>query len=229
MKPFTIAFPLPVSASEAAEHLSKIQIDVSKRQLIIPGSPMFYTPIIQDRVPELEKVFDEHSALTPEEKSEIASHRSLFFLRFLAKNRDEFRSFLDVSRKILESGALGVYVENSGCAWSGKMFLELVSGDVPIEAFINIVETSDSMFTLGMEPFGFPDLCVTTKNVEFEPRTVLLSAADSLISDGQEFASGARWKDDNEREFVFRNEVRAPFEKGSPEWNAEGYARLVSR
>lgn len=229
MKPFTIAFPLSVSAADAAKYLAEIRIDVAKKQLIVPGSPMFYTPVIQDRVPELEKIFEEHSSLTSEERTKIASHGSLFFLQFFAKNRDEFASFVAVAKKILEHGALGVYVENSGCAWSGKMFLELVSGDVPIEAFINVVETSDSLFTLGMEPFGFPDLCVSTKNVKFEPRTVLLSAADSLVSGDQDFASGARWKDDNGCEFVFRNEARTPFEKGTPEWNAEGYRRLVAR
>ncbi len=230
MKPFTIAFPLPVSKEEAPKFLlENLSIDSGKKQVMIPGSSIFYEPILQGAAAGLEEIFAEHSELTAEEKTAIAAHGSLLFLQFFIKTDAEFESFLDVAKKILEAGALGVYVENSGCAWSRKSFEELANGDVPLEAFINFVETSDSMFTLGMEPFGAPDLCIATKNDNLDLRAVLISAADTIVSDGIDFSSGAKWKDEAGNEFEFRNEAKPPFAKASPEWNTQGYTRLIAK
>lgn len=230
MKPFTIAFPLPVSKEDAPKFLlEKLNIDSSKKQIMLPGSSILFEPVLQGSSAGLEIIFAEHSKLTAEEKTAIAAHMSLFFLQFFIKTDAEFESFLNVAKKILDAGALGVYVENSGCAWSGKAFENLVSGDVPLEAFINFVETSDSMFTLGMEPFNAPDICIATKNDKLDLRAVLISAADSIVSDGADFSSGAKWKDDAGNEFEFRNESKPPFAKNAPEWNAQGYARLVAK
>ncbi len=230
MKPFTIAFPLPVSREDAPGLLLEtLNLDVGKSQAMIPGSSIFFEPILQDAVTGLETIFAEHLALSSDESSAIASHRSLFFLRFLVKTDADLESFLNVAKRILDAGALGVYIENSGCAWSRSAFENLASGDVPLEAFINFVETSDSIFTLGMEPFGAPDLCLATRNDKLDLRAVLISAADSIVMDGQDFSSGAKWKDDSGNEFEFRNESKSPFAKNSPEWNAQGYMRLVPR
>ncbi len=230
MKPFTIAFPLPVSKEDAPKFLlENLNLDIGKKQVMFPGSSVFFEPILQGAAAGLETVFAEHLALSAEESSAIAAHKSLFFLQFFIKTDAEFESFLNIAKRILDAGALGVYVENSGCAWSGKAFENLISGDVPLEAFINLVETSDSIFTLGMEPFGAPDICIAKKNDRLDLRAVLVSAADSIVSDGQDFSSGAKWKDESDNEFEFRNESKAPFAKNSPEWNAQGYARLVSR
>lgn len=230
MKPFTIAFPLPVSKEDAPKFLlEKLNIDLGKKQVMLPGSSIFYEAVLQGAVTGLDAIFAEHSELTAEEETAIAAHKSLFFLQFFIKTDAEFESFLNVAKKILEAGALGVYVENSGCAWSGKAFEDLASGDIPLEAFINFVETSDSMFTLGMEPFNAPDICIATKNDKLDLRAVLISAADAIVSDCADFSSGAKWKDDAGNEFVFRNETKPPFAKNDPEWNAQGYARLLAR
>lgn len=230
MKPFTIAFPLPVSKEDAPKFLlEKLNIDTGKKQMMLPGSSILFEPILQGAAAGLETVFSEHFALSAEEAAAIAAHKSLFFLQFFIKTDAEFETFLSVAKKILEAGALGVYVENSGCAWSRKAFENLISGDVPLEAFINFVETSDSMFTLGMEPFGAPDICIATKNDNLDLRAVLISAADSIVLDGADFSSGTKWKDDADNEFEFKNESKPPFAKNSPEWNAQGYVRLVAK
>lgn len=230
MKPFTIAFPLYSSLDEAPRILmEKMHLDLSKKQVIIPGSPMFYSPILQGPAAALEALFAEHAPLSEEESKAISAHRSLLFLQFVAKSPEEFLSFLPVAKKLLENLASGIYVENSGCAWSAKVFLELVSGDVPLEAFVNFIETSDSLFTLGLEPFGLPDFCVAKENVVDGGREVLISAADSVLLDAQDFSSGSKWKDDDGNVFEFRNEATAPFAKKSPEWNAQGYRRLILR
>ena len=131
MKPFTIAFPLYSSLDEAPRILmEKMHLDLSKKQVIIPGSPMFYSPILQGPAAALEALFAEHAPLSEEESKAISAHRSLLFLQFVAKSPEEFLSFLPVAKKLLENLASGIYVENSGCAWSAKVFLELVSGDV---------------------------------------------------------------------------------------------------
>jgi len=231
MKPFTVAFPLPCVLEEAPKFLlEKLNIDMSKKQVMIPGSSLFYTPILQGAAEGLEAIFAEHSPLSEEEAKALASHKSLFFLEFFVKNAEEFKSFLFVTKKIFDAGALGIYVENSGCAWSAKAFLDLTSGEVPMEAFVNIIENADSLFTLGLEPFGLPDLCTAVKAPlsEDECRSVLIAAAASIFEDGAEYESGAKWADED-REFEFKKEAKTPFAKNSPEWNAQGYARLVLR
>lgn len=231
MKPFTVAFPLLCTLEEAPKFLlEKLNIDTAKKQVMIPGSSIFYTPILQGPAQGLETIFAEHAPLSDEETKVLASHQSLFFVEFFVKNLDEFKSFLVASQKILEAGALGVYVENSGCAWSAKAFTDLISGEVPMEAFVNVIETSDSLFTLGLEPFDLPDLCTAVKSplTVDDCRSVLIAAAASIFEDGAEYESGSKWKDE-EREFEFKKEAKAPFAKNSPEWNAQGYARLVLR
>ena len=230
MKPFTIAFPLPVSKEDAPRlFLEKLNLDIGSERLMFPGSSIFFEPILQGAIAGLEAIFAEHFALSAEESAAIAAHKSLFFLRFYVKTDADLESFLNVAKKILDAGALGVYIENSGCAWSRNAFESLLLGDVPLEAFLNFVETSDSIFTLGMEPFNAPDLCVATKNDNLDLRAVLISAADSIVSDGADFSSGAKWKDDSDNEFEFRSESKPPFAKNAPEGNAQGYARLVKR
>ena len=231
MKPFTVAFPLSCALEEAPQFLlEKLNIDMSKKQVMIPGSSLFYTPILQGAAEGLESIFAEHAPLTDEESKILASHKSLFFLEFFVKSADEFKSFLLAAKKVLDAGAMGVYVENSGCAWTAKAFADLTSGEVPMEAFVNVIETSDSLFTLGLEPFGLPDLCTAVKaplSVD-ECRSVLIAAAASIFEDGAEYESGAKWKDED-REFEFKKEAKAPFSKDAPEFNAQGYARLVLR
>ena len=67
------------------------------------------------------------------------------------------------------------------------------------------------------------------ENVVDGGREVLISAADSVLLDAQDFSSGSKWKDDDGNVFEFRNEATAPFAKKSPEWNAQGYRRLILR
>lgn len=231
MKPFTVAFPMPIAREDAPKFfLEKWNVDLSKKKVMFSGSPIFYTPILQGAADGLETIFAEHAPLSEDETKALANHQSLFFLEFVAKNPEEFHSFLLVAQKILEAGALGVYVENSGCAFSAKAFVELATGDVPMEAFVNIVEKSDSLYTLGLEPFGMPDLCTAQKESFSQDscRTVLMTAAAAIFEDGAAFDSGAKWKDEL-GEFEFQKESKAPFVKGSPEWNALGYRRLILR
>ena len=230
MKSFVIAFPLPFSLQEAPEFLqSKLNLDTSKERVMVAGSSIFYKPILQNAVADLAAIFAEHSPLSSEESAEIAAHKSLLFLEFSVQSADEFESFLTFAKKILEDGALGVYSENSGAAWSAKTFTEIVNGDVPLEAFVNFVETADSMFTLGLEPFAAPDFCISLKDEKLDHRAILISAADAVVFDGQDAASGAKWKNENNQIFEFKNELTPPFKKGSAEWNAEGYRRLIAK
>ena len=55
-----------------------------------------------------------------------------------------------------------------------------------------------------------------------------MAAAASIFEDGAEYGSGEKWKDED-REFEFKKESKAPFGKDTPEFNSQGYARLVLR
>lgn len=231
MKLFTIAFPLPVKLPDAAEFLrEKLSVDVSKERILFPGTSFFCAPVLQGAVPGLEKLFDEHERLSAEDSAAIQNHGSLFFLQFSLKGFDDFKAFGAVAKKILEAGALGVYVENSGAAFCAGTFKSLVDGDAPMEAFVNFVENSGSLFTLGLEPFGLPDLCLKVQNplTEDSAREVLLLAASSLFESGEECASGSTWESEGGT-FDIRQEFKAPYSKECAEWNAFGYRRFVLR
>lgn len=231
MKLFTIAFPLPVELPDAAAFLSeKLSVDLSKGQILFPGTSFFCTPVLQGAAPGLEKLFDEHERLSAEDSARIQGHGSLFFLQFSLKGFADFKDFLAVAGKILDAGAVGVYVENSGAAFCAGTFKSLVSGDAPMEAFVNFIENAGALFTLGLEPFGLPDFCLKIQDplTEDSGREVLLSAASAFFESGEGCASGSVWESDGES-FDIRQEFKAPYSKGCAEWNAFGYRRFVLR
>lgn len=229
MKNFTVAFPLKCSREQAPEFLASLRIDVSKKQVMIPGATVFFTPTVQGAVTGLEQIFAEHSPLSEGESRSLAGHGSIFFLEFSVRNFAEFESFLTVARDLLNSGALGIYVENSGAAFAAKAALELIDGDVPMEAFVNFVRTSDTLWTLGLEPFGLPDLCISLDRGEEAGRALLISAADSIFAEGLGYGSGEIFKDDEIGAFRFQKESGAPFGKDAPERNSQGYVRLIGK
>lgn len=229
MKNFTVAFPLNCSREQAPEFLKALRIDVSKKQVMIPGATIFFTPTLQGAAAGLETLFAEHSPLSEDEMRSLAGHGSLFFLEFSVRNFAEFESFLTVAKNLLNAGALGIYVENSGAAFAAKTALELIDGDVSMEAFVNFVRTSDTLWTLGLEPFGLPDLCVSLQKGEDVGRELLISAADAIFAEGLDYSSGKIFKDDDAGEFRFQKETSSPFGKNAPERNALGYVRLIGK
>lgn len=104
MKPFTIAFPLPVSKEDAPRlFLEKLNLDIGKEAGDVSRILDFFEPILQGAVAGLEAIFAEHLALSAEESAAIAAHRSLFFLQFHVKTDADAESFLNVAKKILDA------------------------------------------------------------------------------------------------------------------------------
>ena len=94
--------------------------------------------------------------------------------------------------KVLAAGATGVYMQQSGTAWTADAFREeLDDGEFPMDPWINFVESADMLYTLGLEVFNSPDLCISRTNGSPEElRNILSVVADSIFVDGISSKSG---------------------------------------
>ncbi len=130
--------------------------------------------------------------------------------------------------KMFAAGAIGVYMQQSGTAWTADAFDDQFGdGEYPMDAWINIIDSGETLYTLGLAAFALPDLCIS-KTIE-DPEEALLMAADSLFGDGIPAKSGSviDWGD-GER-YVLRQETKTFFSKDAPEYNKQGVLRIVKK
>ena len=131
----------------------------------------------------------------------------------------------------LAAGATGVYMQQSGSAWTADAFREeLDDGEFPMDPWINFVESADMLYTLGLEVFNSPDLCISRTNGSPEElRNILSVVADSIFVDGISSKSGIEVDGGECGTFTLRAEQKSPFSKDSPEFNRQGIMRLLKK
>ncbi len=226
MRNFIFALPLSVLPENVSPLLETWRMQLGEKK-VIPGSSLLYDIYIKPRAAGLTAIFEEHRALTTDEQRTIAAHQSLLFLCGRIQTAADLREVNAVLTKILQTGALGVYAEHSGVAWSKASFLEFDLENEPMDFWLNFIETENDFFTLGMETFGLPDLCISKAFGNADNLCDLLTvAADSLFMDGVPAESGTKIDDDLGNQFVLRLEFRLPFSKTSPEYNKQQALRL---
>ena len=234
MRKSILAFPLPVSVDKAATFLAdKIHLqlpEISGTLLIVPGCSLSFSGVLQGPVAGLEDIFEEHALLEPEELQNIRTHGSLFFLQCTLQSVADFNSLMNVIVSFLDGGALGIYMEQCGCALSASLFKSIAASDLPMEGFLNFIETREDLYTLGMESFGLPDVCISLTSGDTETlRNILSCVADALFMENLPVDTGTKWADADGAEFEFRKEAKLPYKKGSFEFNAQGVWRLIKR
>lgn len=229
MNKFILAFPVPVKRTEAFKITEHVQVTADTTALMIPGCTVSFSVARTDYLARLSDVFREHSVLSDEEAKAIDSHCSLIFLLGTLKNADDLRMVNSAILKMFDAGATGVYMQHSGTAWIANAFREeLGDGDLPMDPWINFVESEDVLYTLGLEVFGLPDLCISRKaGSDDELRDILGVVADTLFVDGLSSKSGTVVDADAYGKFTLRAEITSPFAKDAPEYNKNGIMRLV--
>ncbi len=225
MPQFILAFPMNCGVSDSIAVTETLSIAADAKTVIIPGCSVMFNVIRKDAVPGLVDIFKEHQDISAETATAIEQHKSLLF--FLG----EIKSIEDVTQvnmailKMFTAGAQGVYMQQSGTAWSVEGFRDEVGdGEYPMDPWINLVEHEGTLYTLGMACFALPDLSIS-KTIE-NPEEALLLAADTIFGDGIPAKSGSEvdWGDDEV--YVLRQETKIPFPKDSPEFNKGGVLRL---
>jgi len=228
MNQFVLAFPLPVAADEPFAITENVQVQADTKTLMIPGCSVPFNVVRQGASADLLDIFKEHGDLTEEEENAIAGHKSLLFLLGNVKSIDDVEMVNVAISKMFAAKAIAVYMQQSGTAWTADAFKdEFADGEYPMDAWINIIDSGETLYTLGLAAFALPDLCIS-KTIE-DPEEALLMAADSLFGDGIPAKSGSviDWGD-GER-YVLRQETKTFFSKDAPEYNKQGVLRIVKK
>lgn len=231
MNQFVLAFPIPVTEKEPFQVTETMQVAADAKTAIVPGCSVQFNVVRHPASAGLSEIFKEHREITAEESSAIDAHKSLLFLLGNVKSADDVRMVNTAILKMLAAGATGVYMQQSGTAWSAAAFREeLDDGEFPMDPWINFVESPETLYTLGLETFGLPDLCMGSAGSEAENlRDILSSVADSIFVDGVSSKSGTEVDAGEFGKFTLRAEAKVPFAKNDPEFNKQGVMRLVRK
>ena len=190
MNQFVLAFPIPVAVDEIFAITENVKIAADTKTVMIPGCSVQFNVVRQPASPDVLDIFKERNDLTEDEEKAIVAHKSLLFLLGNVKSINDVEMVNSAISKMFAAGAIGVYMQQSGTAWTAKAFEEQFGdSDYPMDPWINILDSGDSLYTLGLAVFTLPDLCIL--NTIEDPEEALLMAADSLFGDGIPAKSGS--------------------------------------
>lgn len=231
MNKFVLAFPIPVAEAETFKITDIVSVSAEATTLLIPGCNVRFEVVRKPASPSLSEIFREHNEISAEDASAIDAHRSLLFLIATLKSADELSMVNGAILKLFAAGATGVYMQQSGTAWTADAFREeLGDAEFPMDPWINFVESDDMLYTLGLEVFGLPDLTISRSNGSAEElRNILSVVADSIFVDGISSKSGTEVDAGDAGIFVLRSEMKSPFAKDSFEFNRQGIMRLSKK
>ncbi len=231
MNQFVLAFPIPVTESEPFQVTETMQVAADAKSVIVPGCSVMFNVVRRPASAGLSEIFKEHREISAEESNAIDAHKSLLFLLGNVKSAEDVRMVNTAILKMLAAGASGVYMQQSGAAWAADAFREeLDDGEFPMDPWINFVESPETLYTLGLETFGLPDLCIGRFGDDAENlRDILSSVADSIFVDGVSSKSGTEVDAGEFGMFALRAESKVPFAKNDPEFNKQGVMRLVRK
>ena len=228
MNQFVLAFPLPVAADEPFAITENVQVQADTKSLMIPGCSVLFNVVRLGASADLLDIFKEHGDLTEEEEKAIVGHKSLLFLLGNVKSMNDVKMVNSAILKIFDAKAIGVYMQQSGTAWTVAASSDMFADDeYPMDAWINIIDSGESLYTLGLATFALPDLCIST-SIE-DPEEALLMVADSLFGDGIPAKSGSVVDFGDDESYVLRQETKTFFAKEDPEYNKQGVLRIVKK
>lgn len=228
MPQFILAFPLAKEVGEPLTITETVTLAADATSVIIPGCSVMLKVVRKEHVDCLADIFKEHQDISADAAASIDAHKSLLFLLGEVKNIEEVTQVNMAILKVFNAGALGVYMQQCGAAWTDACFREEVGdGEYPMDPWINFVEAGESIYTLGLATFMLPDLCIAASAED--PQEALLMAADSLFGDGIPAKSGSEVDLGEGVHYVLRQETKNPFPKESPEYNKQGIFRLIKK
>lgn len=231
MNQFVLAFPIPVAVTDPFTITETVQVAADAKTLMVPGCSVQFNVVRHAAAVGLADIFKEHQTISAEEASAIEAHKSLLFLLGTLKSGENLRMVNSAILKLLSAGAMGVYMQQSGTAWTANGFREeLDDAEFPMDPWINFVEGPEVLYTLGLATFNLPDLCIARTGADAdELRNILAVVADTLFIDGVSSKSGTEVDGGDAGMFTLRAESKSPFAKDSPEFNREGIMRLVKK
>lgn len=237
MNQFVLAFPLNVDcpAKNSATKFAiteNVKITADTKKVIIPGCIIEFSVVWNGATEGLSQLFNEHEPISAEEIAALNAHKSLLFLLGSLKSGEDLRMVNNAIMKMLSAGALGVYMQQSGTAWTAVRFREILGdAEFPMDPWLNYLENGETLFSLGMETFGLPDICISKSAATSgdDPQDILSVVADSLFMDGIAAKSGTEVDGGDVGVWMLRQELKSPFAKDAPEFNRQGILRLAKK
>src|SRR5436190_9898086 len=107
------------------------------------------------------------------------------------------RAMMEAGAAIVRAGAAGVFIDNSGLAHGGQLWLEMTDDGGPDAlsfAFVSIVRSSTEVWTMGMHVLGLCDVVMKRADIEdggFDIVEVIryLARGDKPVGDGHVIAN----------------------------------------
>lgn len=143
---------------------------------------------------------------------------------------DAARTMMEAGAAMVRAGGAGVFIDNSGLAHGGRLWLEMTEDGGPDAlsfAFVAIVRDKEDIWTMGMHVLGLRDIVMKRADVEEEGFDIVeviryLAHGDKPVGDGHVIAdlSGPR--------FQCRAEDAEARTSGTAMYNPFGRYRLVN-
>lgn len=86
------------------------------------------------------------------------------------------RTMMQAGAAIVQAGAAGVFIDNSGLAHGGRFWREMTddgSPDALSYAFVSIVGNEQELWTMGMHVLGFPDIVMHRVEMDEDAETLV--------------------------------------------------------
>lgn len=230
MNQFILAFPVNVAVDEIFSVTENVKIAADTKTVMIPGCSVQFKVVRQPPSPDLRESFVDHCDLAPDVENAILNHKSLVLLLGNVKSIEDVRMVNVAILKMLAAGAIGVYMQESGTAWTADVFREMLgTGEFPMEPWIGVIMSADTemLYTLGLAVFALPDLC--TSNSISDADELLQMTAHALFADGIPAKSGSVIDFGDGERYVLRQELKGFFSKDAPEYNKQGLLRIVKK
>ena len=126
MPQFILAFPMTKEVGEPLALTETAMLAADATSAIIPGCSVMFKVVRKEHVPGLADIFKEHQNISADAAAAIEAHKSLLFLLGEVKNIDEVTQVNMAILKVFNAGALGVYMQQCGAAWTDAGFREEV-------------------------------------------------------------------------------------------------------
>ena len=145
-------------------------------------------------------------------------------------SRESARAMLRAGAAIVRAGGAGVFIDNSGLAHGGGIWIELTDDGGPDAlsyAFVGIVQGRQDVWTMGMQTLGFPDLLMRRSDIDEQGDTIIeiiryVCGGERPIDVGHVLA------DEQGPRFQVVGTDSDDFEPDSPMHNPFGRFRIVS-
>jgi hypothetical protein len=167
---------------------------------------------------------------TEEELAKVDGYTVNAILSAPGGSMEAARTIMEAGAALVRAGAAGVFIDNSGLAHGGKLWLEMTEdggSDAVSFAFVAIVRGKTDVWTMGMHVLGLRDIVMKRADVEEEGFDIVevicyLARGDKPVGDGHIIADldGPRFQcyaEDGDAKMA-----------GTPMYNPFGRLRLVN-